>query len=97
MLYSKTIPGKPLGPDDQLILVAVNLDPHNAQETHMELPMHLFGLPDDAQLQVEDLLRNIRFTWFGKWHQLTLNPHEAPYGIWRVSPTGFEPHLESGG
>jgi starch synthase (maltosyl-transferring) len=98
LFYSKTAPetmarasvaGDLLGPDDELILVMVTLDPHSIQDTNFELPLYLFGLPDDGSIEVEDLVRKIRFTWYGKWHQLTLNPHEVPYGIWRISPRGF--------
>lgn len=95
LFYSKTANKSPLeagavlGPNEELILVVVNLDPHAIQETTLELPLYLFGIPDDGSIEVEDLLRDIRFTWYGKWHQFTLNPFEVPYGIWRISPAGF--------
>ncbi len=34
--------------NDDFLLFAVNLDPHNAQAAHFEVPLWEFGLPDDA-------------------------------------------------
>ena len=43
------------GPEDDFLLFAVNLDPHNAQGAHFEVPLWEFGLPDEASIEVEDL------------------------------------------
>ncbi|WP_028237943.1 alpha-1,4-glucan--maltose-1-phosphate maltosyltransferase [Stutzerimonas azotifigens] len=68
------------------ILVAVNLDPFNAQEGHFELPLWEFGLPDDAHTQGEDLMNGHRWTWYGKTQWTRLEPWHLPFGIWRLSP-----------
>jgi starch synthase (maltosyl-transferring) len=67
------------------ILVAVSLDPHQAQEADFEAPLWEWGLPDDGALEVEDLLNGTRFVWHGKMQRMRLTP-EAPYAIWRVRP-----------
>ena len=41
-----TEPGRHLG--DNVILVAINLDPYSVQEATFEVPLWEFGLPDDA-------------------------------------------------
>ena len=51
---------------DNLVIVAVNLDPHHAQGADFEVPLWEFGLPDDASIEVVDLLSGKRFTWHGK-------------------------------
>ncbi|MFC7540872.1 hypothetical protein ACFQU2_17355 [Siccirubricoccus deserti] len=81
--YRKATPDR-----DNVLLIAVSLDPHNAQETDIELPLWEWGLPDSAALAAEDLMRGHRFTWQGKAQRLRLDPGELPFGIWRVRPEG---------
>jgi starch synthase (maltosyl-transferring) len=74
---------------DDFLLFAVNLDPHNVQSAHFEVPLWEFGLPDDASIQVEDLVTRKRFTWSGKVQHMLLDPNERPYAIWRlIKPDG---------
>ncbi|HET6632204.1 MAG TPA: alpha-1,4-glucan--maltose-1-phosphate maltosyltransferase [Rhodanobacteraceae bacterium] len=73
---------------DNVLLVAVNLDPHHAQEADVELPLWNFGLPDEASLQAEDLLNDRAFAWRGKWQHLRLDPAQSPFAIWRVRAEG---------
>jgi starch synthase (maltosyl-transferring) len=80
LYYGKLTPG---GGD--MILVAVNLDPHNAQGAEMEIPLWRFGLPDDGAFAVEDLLHGARFVWRGKRQSMWLST-DLPYAIWRVQP-----------
>ena len=49
LLYGKRLRG---GSD--MILVAVSLDPHNVQETDVEVPLWEWGLPDHASLAATD-------------------------------------------
>ena len=85
LYYAKTAPGR-----SDRILVAVNLDPHNAQGCDFETPLWEWKLPDYEALAVEDLLHGDKFTWTGKLQHLQLTP-EAPYAIWRVQPPGGAP------
>ena len=82
LYYGKRAPGS-----DDMILVAVSLDPHNPQEADFELPLWEFGLPDDGTIAVEDLVGERRFTWTGKGQHMRLTP-DLPYAIWRLSPAG---------
>jgi starch synthase (maltosyl-transferring) len=67
-----------------VVLVAVSLDPSQAQEADFEVPLWKWGLGDDASVRVEDLLSGARWAWQGKRQRVRLTP-EAPYAIWRVS------------
>jgi starch synthase (maltosyl-transferring) len=69
---------------DNMVLVAVCLDPHQAQEASIELPLWEFGLGDDGALLAEDLLRGDEFVWRGKQQHLRLDPALAPYRLWRL-------------
>jgi starch synthase (maltosyl-transferring) len=68
------------------VLVAVNLDPHNAQGAHFEVPLWEFGLPDEATIGVQDLVTGESYTWSGKVQHMLLDPQVRPYGIWRLVP-----------
>ena len=65
------------------ILIAVNLDPFNAQEGHFELPLWELGLDDHATTYGEDLMTGHRWAWHGKTQWTRLEP-SMPFGIWRI-------------
>jgi len=77
--------GKRTPDGSNFILVAVSLDPHNVQEANFELPLWEMGLPDDAQTQGEDLMNGHRWTWYGKYQFMRIDPAYQPFGIWRIS------------
>ena len=78
--------GKATADLSDFLLFAVNLDPHNAQGGHFEVPLWEFGLPDSADIGVEDLVAGKRFTWSGKVQHMLLDPADRPYAIWRLWP-----------
>jgi starch synthase (maltosyl-transferring) len=82
--------GKKSADLSSFVLVAVNLDPHQSQDCHFEVPLWEFGLPDDARIGVEDLVTGARFTWAGKVQHVMLDPQFRPYAIWRLIPPGRE-------
>lgn len=66
------------------ILVAISMDPWNAQEAHFDLPLWELGLPDDASTQGEDLMTGHTWTWHGKTQWMRIEPWNLPFGIWRI-------------
>jgi starch synthase (maltosyl-transferring) len=78
LYYEKATPDR-----SNVVLVAVSLDPFQAQEADFEIPLWEWGLRDDAALPAEDLLTGAAFTWQGKAQRMRLTP-ERPYAIWRV-------------
>jgi starch synthase (maltosyl-transferring) len=74
--------------DGSLIVIAVNLDPHHAQDAMIEIPIWEWGIADGGTVAVEDLVAGHRFTWTGKTQPLRLDPNLLPYGIWRIAPPG---------
>ncbi|HET8789973.1 MAG TPA: alpha-1,4-glucan--maltose-1-phosphate maltosyltransferase, partial [Modicisalibacter sp.] len=78
--------GKRTDDRGNFVLIAVNLDPFEAQEGTFELPLWEFGLPDDAALHAEDLMSGHRWTWQGKWQSIRLEPWHLPFAIWRIHP-----------
>jgi starch synthase (maltosyl-transferring) len=78
--------GKATPDRSSFILAAVSLDPHHAQETHFDVPLWEFGLPDSGALGVEELMGGGRFVWRGKRQHWRFVPHERPFAVWRVRP-----------
>ncbi|MDB6146147.1 MAG: glycosyl hydrolase [Pseudomonas sp.] len=79
--------GKRSTDGSSFVLVAVSLDPVNAQEAHFELPLWEMGLPDDAATSGEDLMTGHRWTWYGKYQWMRIEPWYQPFGIWRIQTT----------
>jgi starch synthase (maltosyl-transferring) len=71
---------------DNVILVAINLDPFAAHDATIDLPLWQFDLPDHAALDVEELMSESRFTWHGRQQHIHLDPQQMPFAIWRVRP-----------
>ena len=83
LLYGKRTPD---GRD--MILIAINLDPHNPQEAAIEIPLWEWGLPDHEALAATDLMRGQRFVWTGKNQRIRLDPADLPFAIWQIAPAG---------
>jgi starch synthase (maltosyl-transferring) len=81
LYYFKATPER-----DNCLLVMVNMDHRHAQEAHFEVPLWEFGLPDDAGIEIEDLLEGERFTWHGKVQHVRIDPTHSPVRIWRLRP-----------
>jgi starch synthase (maltosyl-transferring) len=75
---------QPLRPDN-LILVAVNLDPAHTHAGWVELPLADWGIDPTQSFEVHDLLGEARYTWRGAWNYIELNPHVVPAHIFRIS------------
>ena len=68
-----------------VVLIAISLDPNTTQTSPIELPLYRFGLPDNATLELEDLLdHERRFSLTGKYQTVTLDP-QRPYAVWRAA------------
>ncbi len=66
------------------VFVAVNLDPHHAQEAHIELPLDALGIPPYRPFQLDDLLLGHSWSWTGPHQHLRLDPVSNPVAIFRV-------------
>jgi starch synthase (maltosyl-transferring) len=79
---------------DNVIVVAINLDPFNEQGADLELSWSTFNhwqLHDHAALDVVDQLSGERFAWQGRWQHVQLDPNTRPFAIWRIAPAGGLP------
>ena len=74
---------------DNVVLVAINLDPHHEQIAEVELPWRTLDAWHVAEwdaLAVEDQLSGERFEWRGRRQHVRLDPAALPFAIWRIAP-----------
>ena len=67
-----------------VIVVAVNLDPHHTQAGWVELALEELGLRPQQPFQMHELLTNARYLWHGARNYVQLDPQSAPAQIFRV-------------
>jgi starch synthase (maltosyl-transferring) len=78
--------GKTTAARDNVIWIAVNLDPHRPHEATLELPLHELGVGEAQVLEIEELLHGDRFSWQGRIQRIRLDPMFNPCAVWRVTP-----------
>jgi starch synthase (maltosyl-transferring) len=67
-----------------MVVVAINLDPHHAQSGWVDLPVERFGLTDERRYQMHDLLSGARYLWHGARNYISLDPAQSPAHIFRM-------------
>jgi hypothetical protein len=70
-------------PEDTL-LIAVNVDPHQVQETMVSVPLALWQKDAATPFAVEDLLCGERYTWCGARTYVRLDPSERVAHVFRL-------------
>lgn len=78
--------GKSTDDQSNIIVVAVNLDPHHTQSGWVELPAEDLGLDPQQTFQMHDLLTDARYLWQGNRNYVQLDPTSVPAQIFRVRP-----------
>ena len=71
-----------------MLLMVVNLDPHNVQAGWVNVATEEFGMVADREYQVHDLLTETQYTWRGSRNFVQLNPSVLPAHIFRVQLVG---------
>jgi starch synthase (maltosyl-transferring) len=69
---------------DNIIFVAVNLDPDRMQSGFVYVPIEEFGLADGEAYQMHDLLSDARYLWRGRRNYIELHPDVQPAHIFRL-------------
>ncbi len=70
------------------LLIAVNLDPHHAQETMVHVPLDLLGVDETTPFEVDDLLSGEHYAWQGRRNYVRLDPAVRVAQIFRLQATG---------
>jgi starch synthase (maltosyl-transferring) len=66
-----------------VVLTAVNLDPHHTQTGMVNLPLEALGIERDRSFQAHELLSGARYIWNGPRNYIELNPQSSPAQIFR--------------
>ena len=69
---------------ENVVVVVVNLDPHNTHAGWIELDLAALGLEAERTYQVHDLLSNARHAWHGPRNYVQINPQTVPAHIFRI-------------
>jgi starch synthase (maltosyl-transferring) len=78
LFYGKMTPAR-----DNIILVAVNLDPFRRQNSYIYVPLEEFGATPSDEYEVHDLLTDERYRWRGSRNYVELDPAQ-PAHVFRV-------------
>jgi len=70
---------------DNVLLVAVNLDPARAHDPLLWLPTGEYGIADGQGYEIEELLAGTKHVWRGSPHRWRLDPNENPAAIFRLT------------
>lgn len=79
MFYEKATAGR-----ENVLFIAVNLDPYNYQESDVEVPLWRWNIPDHGSIELDDLVSGKPLTWQSKWQRVRLDPHALPFCIYRA-------------
>jgi starch synthase (maltosyl-transferring) len=69
-----------------IVLVAVNLDPHAAHEAALDFPLGEMGIGADEEFETEELFAGATERRRGAQHRVRLDPESNPAMVWRVVP-----------
>ena len=69
---------------DEVLLVAVSLDPFAPREGRVRLPLAELGLSSEEPFLVQDLLGEQKAIWHGEEHALRFDPSALPGAIFRL-------------
>ncbi len=67
-----------------IILVIVNLDPHNVQSGWIDLDLGALELEAERPYQVHDLLSDQRYQWRGARNYVSLDPERLPAHVFKL-------------
>jgi starch synthase (maltosyl-transferring) len=70
---------------NNVLIIAVNLDPHNTQAASVKMP-HTFATKHNPSFKVLDLLNGDRWQWTNEWNYVSLNPFDLPAHVFLVEP-----------
>jgi starch synthase (maltosyl-transferring) len=70
---------------ENIILIAINLDPKQEQAGWIELDLKHLGIQHEQTFDVEDLLTGVHYQWNGRSNYVALRPDVMPAHILRVT------------
>jgi starch synthase (maltosyl-transferring) len=77
--------GKMTAERDNMVFVAVNLDPFEPHDAVLRFPLEEMGIPAHETFEVKELVTGAKHLWRGAEQRLSLQPEE-PAAIFRITP-----------
>ncbi|MFA7386931.1 MAG: alpha-1,4-glucan--maltose-1-phosphate maltosyltransferase [Thiohalobacteraceae bacterium] len=87
--------GKSTLAGDNVLFIAVNLDPFEAHQAIIEFPLAEMGVAETKAFQVEELLSGRRHLWRGARHRIDLDPEQNPAAILRLTGWTYRDYVET--
>jgi starch synthase (maltosyl-transferring) len=75
---------------ENIILVAINLDPSNEQGGWIDLDLKSLGIAHEETFDVEDLLTGVHYQWHDRSNYVALRPDIQPAHIFKVTHLQLE-------
>lgn len=69
---------------NNILIVAVNLDPYHTQSAHVRIPIGKTGIRSGIPYKVHDLLSGDTYTWQDEWNYVRLDPFQMPAHLFKV-------------
>ncbi len=86
--------GKMTEDKSNIILAVVNLDPFHAHESWIHFPIVDFGIAENEQYRVDELVTGEQFFWTGNHQLLRLDPIEEPAKFYSIRKWTRVHHVE---
>lgn len=67
-----------------IVLVVVNLDPHQVQSGYVQIPVRKMKLEAGINVKLHDLVTNDQYTWAQEWNYVMLDPYKMPFHLFSV-------------
>jgi starch synthase (maltosyl-transferring) len=91
LFFEKATPSR-----ENVVLVAISLDPFQPQEADIELPARAYEhwrMQEWDALAITDLVTGARHEWRGRSQHVRIEP-DRPFAIWRIAPAAGMPFDE---
>jgi starch synthase (maltosyl-transferring) len=67
-----------------IILVVVNLDPHNRHSGFVQLPLSRLDIKGRINVKLHDLITDEHYTWTQEWNYVELDPFKMPFHLFSL-------------
>ena len=66
------------------LLIVINLDDHNLQQGHVQMPLEAIGINEGQRIQMHDLVTGNFYDWYHQWNFVELDP-SMPFHIFSIN------------
>ncbi len=67
-----------------IVLVVVNIDPHNRHSGYVQLPKERLKLGNRINVKLKDLITDEQYTWTQEWNYIELDPYKMPFHLFKL-------------